>query len=93
MPERDAGIKTFLIADVRGYTAFTDDRGDEAAARLRCSPKTLDGYVASGALKYVALGHGTERQRRMFTGNLLTVFDAYDSEQDAISNFVPQATA
>ena len=34
MPERDAGIKTFLIADVRGYTAFTDDRGDEAAARL-----------------------------------------------------------
>jgi len=32
--ERHAGIKTFLIADVRGYTAFTNERGDEAAARL-----------------------------------------------------------
>jgi WD40 repeat protein/class 3 adenylate cyclase len=29
-----AGIKTFLIADVRGYTRFTQERGDEAAARL-----------------------------------------------------------
>jgi WD40 repeat protein/class 3 adenylate cyclase len=27
-------IKVFLIADVRGYTKFTQDRGDEAAARL-----------------------------------------------------------
>jgi class 3 adenylate cyclase len=24
----------FLIADVRGYTAFTQERGDEDAARL-----------------------------------------------------------
>jgi YVTN family beta-propeller protein len=31
-PQR--GIRTFLIADVRGYTAFTQDRGDEAAAEL-----------------------------------------------------------
>src|SRR5262245_25072455 len=28
------GIKTFLVADVRGYTAFTQERGDEAAAVL-----------------------------------------------------------
>jgi class 3 adenylate cyclase len=28
------GILTFLIADVRGYTAFTQARGDEAAGRL-----------------------------------------------------------
>src|SRR4249919_1048620 len=27
-------ILTFLIADVRGYTSFTQTRGDEAAARL-----------------------------------------------------------
>jgi WD40 repeat protein/class 3 adenylate cyclase/type II secretory pathway predicted ATPase ExeA len=27
-------IRTFLIADVRGYTSFTRDRGDEAAAQL-----------------------------------------------------------
>src|SRR5437660_82349 len=30
----EAGIKTFLIADVRGYTRFTQERGDEVAARL-----------------------------------------------------------
>jgi len=30
----EAAIKTFLIADVRGYTRFTSERGDEAAARL-----------------------------------------------------------
>ena len=34
MPGQDTGIKAFLIADVHGYTAFTQDRGDEAAARL-----------------------------------------------------------
>jgi WD40 repeat protein/class 3 adenylate cyclase len=33
-PRLGAGILTFLIADVRGYTAFTQARGDEAAARL-----------------------------------------------------------
>jgi WD40 repeat protein/class 3 adenylate cyclase len=30
----ETGIKTFLIADVRGYTRFTQERGDEEAARL-----------------------------------------------------------
>jgi basic membrane protein A len=29
-----AGINTFLIADIRGYTVFTQERGDEAAADL-----------------------------------------------------------
>ncbi len=29
-----AAIKAFLIADVRGYTLFTQERGDEAAADL-----------------------------------------------------------
>ena len=32
--DSDARIKTFLIADVRGYTRFTQQRGDEAAATL-----------------------------------------------------------
>src|SRR5215218_10447546 len=31
---RTAGIRTFLIADVRGYTTFTQTYGDEAAAEL-----------------------------------------------------------
>src|SRR4029453_10085797 len=30
----DVHIRTFLIADVRGYTLFTQVRGDEAAAKL-----------------------------------------------------------
>ncbi|MGZ8566251.1 MAG: ABC transporter substrate-binding protein [Actinomycetota bacterium] len=30
----DVQIRTFLIADVRGYTIFTNQRGDEAAAKL-----------------------------------------------------------
>jgi peptide/nickel transport system substrate-binding protein len=29
-----AGIQTFLIADIRGYTRFTQDHGDEAATEL-----------------------------------------------------------
>jgi DNA-binding NarL/FixJ family response regulator/class 3 adenylate cyclase len=29
-----AGIRTFLIADVRGYTRFTEERGDHAAGML-----------------------------------------------------------
>jgi adenylate cyclase len=32
--ETAAHIRTFLIADVRGYTVFTQERGDEAAAQL-----------------------------------------------------------
>src|ERR687897_2313476 len=30
----DTDIRTFLIADVRGYTLFTQERGDEAAGKL-----------------------------------------------------------
>jgi DNA-binding NarL/FixJ family response regulator/class 3 adenylate cyclase len=31
---RTGGIRTFLIADVRGYTRFTEERGDHAAGLL-----------------------------------------------------------
>jgi class 3 adenylate cyclase len=34
METTEPEIRAFLIADVRGYTSFTQDRGDEAAARL-----------------------------------------------------------
>jgi class 3 adenylate cyclase len=30
----DSELRTFLIADVRGYTSFTQRHGDEAAAKL-----------------------------------------------------------
>lgn len=36
-----AAIRTFLIADVRGYTRFTQEHGDEAAAALAASFATL----------------------------------------------------
>ena len=32
--EADALVRSFLIADVRGYTSFTQAHGDEPAARL-----------------------------------------------------------
>lgn len=32
--DRRPAVRTFLIADVRGYTRFTQERGDRAAARL-----------------------------------------------------------
>lgn len=34
MSEAPAEVRTFLIADIRGYTRFTEEYGDEAAARL-----------------------------------------------------------
>src|ERR1044072_1016484 len=35
--EADALVRSFLIADVRGYTSFTQAHGDDPAARLACS--------------------------------------------------------
>src|SRR5579872_6431025 len=32
--EEESQLHTFLIADVRNYTRFTEEHGDEAAARL-----------------------------------------------------------
>jgi hypothetical protein len=55
----------------------------QAAAKLGCSVKTLAGYVASGALKYVALGHGKRRQHRMFTESDLTEFIQANTRKDS----------
>jgi WD40 repeat protein/class 3 adenylate cyclase len=45
-----AAIRTFLIADVRGYTLFTSERGDEAAAKLatKFATVTREGVEAHG---------------------------------------------
>jgi class 3 adenylate cyclase/ABC-type transport system substrate-binding protein/predicted Ser/Thr protein kinase len=37
LPPRSAQLRTFLIADVRGYTRYTQQHGDEAAAELASS--------------------------------------------------------
>ena len=43
-------LRTFLIADVRGYTRFTQEQGDEAAAKLAARFAVLcrDGVAARG---------------------------------------------
>ena len=51
-PERaaqDVQIRTFLIADVRGYTLFTQERGDEAAAKLAAKFADIAREVIEGA--------------------------------------------
>jgi len=54
----------------------------EAARKLRCSIKTLNGHVASGALQYVVIGHGTKRPRRMFADTDLDDFIANQTRKD-----------
>jgi excisionase family DNA binding protein len=54
----------------------------EAAARLGCSVKTLRGHVANGALTYVNLGRGRERQRMRFTDADLDRFITNQSRKD-----------
>ncbi len=46
----EAQIRTFLIADVRGYTLFTQEHGDEAAAKLAAKFADIarDGVEARG---------------------------------------------
>src|SRR5262249_53512472 len=55
----------------------------EAAAKLGCSVKTLNGHVAFGALRYVSIGHGTKRPRRMFTDADLDDFIANQTRKDS----------
>jgi hypothetical protein len=54
----------------------------EAAAKLGCSVKTFKGHVAAGRLKYVLVGHGTKRQRRMFTDADLNEFISNQTHKD-----------
>ena len=48
--EADTEVRTFLIADVRGYTRFTEEYGDEVAARLagKFADVVHDGVEARG---------------------------------------------
>jgi WD40 repeat protein/class 3 adenylate cyclase len=50
LPDESAVVRTFLIADIRGYTRFTQERGDEAAARLatRFAEIIQEGVEAGG---------------------------------------------
>lgn len=50
--EQETGVLTFLIADVRGYSRYTEEFGNEAAARLATEFKHLveEGVEAHGGL-------------------------------------------
>jgi hypothetical protein len=54
----------------------------EAAARLGCSIKTLNGHVAAGAIGYVIIGHGLKRPRRMFASADIDDFIANQTRKD-----------
>ena len=52
----EAGIRTFLIADVRGYTRYTQEYGDEAAARLAAAfAGIVEDVVASSGGRLVEI--------------------------------------
>jgi hypothetical protein len=65
----------------------------QAAARLGCSIKTLNGHIASGALRYVSIGHGTKRARRMFTDSDLDEFIADQTRKDVPCQSISTETA
>lgn len=50
MPDEQTSVRTFVIADIRGYSRYTDEFGDEAAARLAAKFSCLvgDGVEAHG---------------------------------------------
>jgi hypothetical protein len=54
----------------------------EAASKLRCSIKTLNAHVASGALRYVDIGHGRKRRRIRFTDADLDAFIEAQTRKD-----------
>jgi hypothetical protein len=55
----------------------------DGAARLGCSVKTLKGHIASGALSYVIIGHGSKRPRKMLTDADLDLFVVNQTRKDA----------
>src|SRR5262249_5124203 len=54
----------------------------QAASKLNCSIKTLNGHVAAGDLRYVIIGKGTKRPRRMFTDPDINEFIANQTRKD-----------
>ena len=67
VPEEGSAIQTFLIADIRGYTRFTEEYGDEAAARLAAKFKDIIQEIVDTRTGRVVEIRGDEA---------LTVFDS-----------------
>ncbi len=80
-PSSAPPIRAFLIADVRGYTRFTDERGDEAAARLAAS------FVS------MAQAHVESRSGSLVEARGDEILAVFDSAREAIRSAVElQAT-
>ena len=58
--DRETAIRTFLIADVRGYTRFTRERGDEAAARIAARFAKIAGEAVEAFQGHVVETRGDE---------------------------------
>ena len=56
----DTQIRTFLIADVRGYTLFTQERGDEAVWKLAAKFAELAGEAVQVRRRYLLQPRGDE---------------------------------
>jgi excisionase family DNA binding protein len=54
----------------------------EAAARIGCSVKTLRGHIASGALRYVVIGHGRKRPHKRIAPADLNAFIEAQTRKD-----------
>ena len=54
----------------------------EAARKLGCSIKTLNAHVAAGDLRYVSIGKGTKRPRRMFADPDINEFITNQTRKD-----------
>ncbi|HEX9057257.1 MAG TPA: helix-turn-helix domain-containing protein [Ktedonobacterales bacterium] len=83
-----AAILVFVIADIRGYTRFTEDQGDEAAARLtarfadltRAAVERWDGQLVEVRGDEVLSVFASARQALHAAHDLL---DRYAEERDA----------
>lgn len=61
------GASTEVLPDAKDHGMTALPTPAEVAARLRCSRKTLDAHVRAGDIRYIIIGHGKKRPRRMFT--------------------------
>jgi hypothetical protein len=78
----DATVPRIEITKVEPETEKNPYSLRQGAEKLACSIKTLRGHIASGALKYVIIGHGTKRQRKMLTDADLNEFIANQTRKD-----------
>ena len=77
-----AGAVLFALAAPDSYQRMILLMPTEAAARLRCSLKTLREYVRSGELRYVRSGAGLKRPGRRFTDADIDEFIARRVERE-----------